>query len=77
MSEPDTPTRAATTADMADLLIIHLNIWTAIDAIGRELPEGCAARAQIEHSRQGLTQAMASIVRRHDMDITWESVPND
>lgn len=76
MTDPtatDTAPRAATTADMADLLIVHLNIWSAIDAIGRELPPECNARRQIELSRRGMTDALASIVRRHDMNITWES----
>jgi hypothetical protein len=67
------PERTATTADMADLLIAHINIWTALDAICRDLPPGGAAQRQLELSRQGMTDALASIVRRHAMNITWES----
>jgi hypothetical protein len=67
------PENPATTADMADLLIVHLNVWSALDAICRELPEGCGARRQLELSREGMTDALASIVRRHNMNITWDS----
>lgn len=73
----DEPPRPATTADMADLLIVHLNVWTALDAIGRELPAGCNARLQIERSRKGMTDALASIMRRHEMNITWDVQSDD
>lgn len=64
---------SATTADLADLMIALINIWTAIDALGRELPDGSDAQRQIELSRQGMTEALRSIMRRHDMDIQWSS----
>lgn len=73
----DEPPRMATTADMADLLIVHLNVWTALEAIGRELPEGSNARKQIELSRQGMTNALAAIVRRHEMNISLDSQSYD
>ena len=71
------PPRTATTADMADLLIVHLNVWTALEAIGRELPQDCNARRQIELSREGMTNALAAIVRRHEMNISLDSQSHD
>ena len=77
MGNEESSPRAATTADMADLLIVHLNVWTAIEAIGRDLPEDSAARRQIVLSRQGMTDALASIVRRHEMNITWDTTDHE
>ena len=71
------PENPATTADMADLLLVHLNVWTVLDAICRELPEDCAAQKQLELSRKGMTEALASIVRRHAMNITWDSTSHE
>lgn len=71
------PENPATTADMADLLLVHLNVWTVLDAICRELPEDCAAQKQLELSRKGMTDALASIVRRHAMNITWDSTSHE
>ena len=71
------PKNPATTADMADLLLVHLNVWTVLDAICRELPEDCAAQKQLELSRKGMTDALASIVRRHAMNITWDSTSHE
>ena len=73
MGNEESSPRAATTADMADLLIVHLNLWSAIDAIARELPDDSNARKQVELSREGMTGALASIIRRHEMNITWDS----
>ena len=77
MGNEESSPRAATTADMADLLIVHLNVWTAIEAIGRDLPEDSAARRQIVLSRQGMTDALASIVRRHETNITRDTSDHD
>lgn len=65
--------QAALTADLADLMIVQLNVWLAIEALGRELPEGSAARQQIALSNDGLVKALGSIMKRHDMDITWST----
>ncbi len=70
---PGEAAHAATTADMADLLIVHLNVWTALEAIARELPAGARARQQVELSRKGMTDALASIARRHQMNISWDA----
>ncbi len=65
--------QVAVTADLADLMIVQLNVWLAIEALGRELPEGNAARRQIELSNDGLIKALGSIMKRHDMNITWST----
>ena len=63
--------QVAITADLADLMIAQLNVWMAIEALGRELPAGSAARGQLALSSDGLTKALGSIMRRHNMDISW------
>lgn len=65
--------QVALTADLADLMIVQLNVWLAIEALGRELPEGSAARLQIQRSNDGLTKALGSIMKRHEMGITWST----
>lgn len=69
VKQPVLQLKTATSADMADLLFVHINVLSALEAIAREFPQECGARKQLDLSRQGMTEALGSIVRRHQMEI--------
>lgn len=61
--------------DTADLFAAILNIWLALNAIQKTLPEPQAGTVLL--AADGLAKVMASLVKRHDITITTEVVSQD
>lgn len=61
--------------DTADLFAAILNIWLALNAIQKTLPEPQAGT--VLFAVDGLATVMASLVKRHDIKITTEVIQQE
>ena len=61
--------------DSADLLLAITNIWLALEAIRKTLPD--PQQGSVALALEGLSKAMGSLMRRHNIDVTADIVTQE